>query len=524
VLNLSQESGMNYITGSNRLQLEMGCLEENVEQDNPVRFIEAFVEKLDLKQLQFVYREIKEEGRPAFNPKVFLKLYLYGYLNGIRSSRKLERECKRNIELHWLMSRLVPNYHSIADFRKENPLALQNTFKLFVCFLKDIELVGGKTVAIDGTKMRAHNSKKNNYSPKKIERHLSYIEEKTKEYLNELDANDEGESPIKLDNIKKKIERLNQNKIKYELLGQRMEEGRSPQVSTTDEDARALLVQGQVVEVCYNMQAAVDDKHKLVVATHTINKNDRNALSAIAKEAKANLGVENLTAISDKGYHNGSELATCKQENITTICAQQELVNSNEKGTTPDYLVTKFIYNTENDTYTCPQGEILTTKGTWHTKKSGNGAPSYKFKKYRTPSCKECPVKHLCTGKEKGGREIDRSEYANAVEENSKRYRENLELYRKRQEINEHIFGTIKRKWGYNHTNLKGLKKVNGEFALIMTVYNIRRCFTILGIDKLIDKIKNWRPNYKGITCANSKKSEIAQIRQLQIFEAILAA
>jgi transposase len=515
---------MNYISGSNRAQLEFNCLEDLVDQDNQVRFIEAFVEKLDLKALQFEVKELKGEGRPRYEPKVFLKLYLYGYLNGLRSSRRLERECKRNIELQWLLSRLVPNYHSIADFRKDNPIALRNTFKLFVCFLKDLDLIGGKMVAIDGTKVRAHNSKKNNYSPKKIERHLAYIEEKTNEYLKELDENDEGESPIKLDNITKKIARLKEQKIKYELLGKQMEGSRSPQVSTTDADARALLVQGQVVEVCYNMQAAVDEKHKLVVATHTINKNDRNALSAIAKEAKGNLAVDTLTAISDKGYHNGSELEICKQENITTICAQQEIVNSNEKGTTPDYLVTKFIYNKENDTYTCPQGAILTTKGTWHTKKSGNGAPSYQFKKYRTSACKDCPVKHLCTGREKGGREIDRSEYADAVEENSKRYRENMDLYRKRQEINEHIFGTIKRKWGYNHTNLKGLRKVNGEFALIMTVYNIKRCITILGIEKLIERIRNWQPNYEGILRAFENTTSLAFMRQPQILQTKLAA
>jgi transposase len=198
---------MNYITGSNRAQIEFSCLEEKIEQENQVRFLEAFVEKLDLKSLQFVVKELKAEGRPSFEPKVFLKLYLYGYLNGIRSSRRLEKECKRNIELQWLLSRLVPNYHSIADFRKDNPTALRNTFKLFLCFLKDLDLIGGTTVAIDGTKMRAHNSKKNNYSPKKIERHLAYIEEKTNAYLKELDENDEGESPIKLDNIAKKIAR-----------------------------------------------------------------------------------------------------------------------------------------------------------------------------------------------------------------------------------------------------------------------------------------------------------------------------
>lgn len=490
---------MEYIPTANRSQLEFSCLDDLIEQENAVRFIDVFVEKLDLSQLNFNYKTTKTEGRPAFNPKVFLKLYFYGYLNGIRSSRRLEKECKRNIELQWLIGKLIPNYHTIADFRKENPIALRNTFKLFVSFLKDADLVAGNTVAIDGTKMRAHNSKKNNYNAKKIERHLQYIEEKTNEYLATLDANDEGESPIKLHNIGQKIERLKKNKIKYELLATQMENTSEPQVSTTDSDARALLVQGQVVEISYNMQAAVDSKHKLVVATHTINRNDRNALSEIAIEAKTNLEAQNITAISDKGYHNGRQLQQCKDNGITTICAQQELVNSNEKGTTPEYLVTKFVYNKDSDTYTCPQGHTLYTKGTWHTKVNAN---SYQFKKYRTPECKECPVKHLCTGRVKGGREIDRSEFAETVEANAQRYKENADLYRKRQEWNEHIFGTIKRKWGYNHTNLKGLKKVNGEFALIMTVYNMKRCMNILGLEDLIEKIKNWVPDYKGITHA----------------------
>jgi transposase len=513
---------MDFIPSASRNQLEFSCLEDFIEKDNAVRFIDAFVDKLDLKQLYFVANEVQCEGRPSFNPKVFLKIYFYGYLNGIRSSRKLERECKRNIELQWLICKLVPNYHSIADFRKVNGQALRNTFKLYVSFLKEAELIGGNIVAIDGTKMRANNSKKNNFSAKKIQRHLDYIEEKTNQYLNELDANDEGESPIKLDGIAKKIERLKTNKIKYELLSKELEQSGEPQISTTDKDARALLVQGQVVEVCHNLEAAVDNKHSLVVATHTINRNDRNALSAIAIEAKDNLEVEELTSLSDKGFHNGKEIQTCNEHGIATICAHAEIVNSNSKGTTPEYLVTYFTYNKQDDTYTCPQGETLQTTGTWHTKV--NGTTKHQFKKYRTPACKACPVKHLCTGRAQGGREIDRSEYAEAVEENNKRYQENPQLYRTRQEINEHIFGTIKRQWGYNHTNLRGLKKVNGEFALIMTVYNMKRSMNILGMETILEKIKNWKPNYKGMTLLYQKVNLFNAISAHQNIEMKLAA
>ena len=436
------------------------------------------------------------KGRPGFRPEVFLKLYLYGYLNGIRSSRRLERECFRNIEVQWLLEDLRPNYHSIADFRKDNPKALKQLFKLFVSFLKDADLIAGETIAIDGTKSRAHNSKKANFNQKKIDKHKEYIESKTQEYLDQLEQNDIQENPIAIKNIQQKIERLKQNKIKYERLEEELKKSGEPQVSTTDSDARALLVQGQVVEVSYNIQAAVDDKHNLVVATHTINRNDKNALAAIAKEAKENLELETFTVLVDKGYHNGRELETCKENNITTIVAVPEQGKSNENGTQPDYFVSNFIYNKEQNTYTCPQGQTLTTTGRWHKKTGRTEESGYLFQKYRTPACKTCAIKDLCTSR-KGGREIDRSQYADAVEENHQRYKENTQLYRKRQEINEHIFGTIKRKWGYSYTDLVGLEKVNGEHSLIMLVYNIKRSINILGVPDLIAKLQAWNTPFK---------------------------
>ena len=487
---------MQHIQGISRHQLQMSSLEDKITVDNPVRFIEAFVNHIDAVKLGFQPKVLKTEGRPGFRPEVFLKLYLYGYLNGIRSSRRLERECFRNIEVQWLLEDLRPNYHSIADFRKDNPKALKQLFKLFVSFLKDADLIAGETIAIDGTKSRAHNSKKANFNQKKIDKHKEDIESKTQEYLDQLEQNDIQENPIAIKNIQQKIERLKQNKIKYERLEEELKKSGEPQVSTTDSDARALLVQGQVVEVSYNIQAAVDDKHNLVVATHTINRNDKNALAAIAKEAKENLELETFTVLVDKGYHNGRELETCKENNITTIVAVPEQGKSNENGTQPDYFVSNFIYNKEQNTYTCPQGQTLTTTGRWHKKTGRTEESGYLFQKYRTPACKTCAIKDLCTSR-KGGREIDRSQYADAVEENHQRYKENTQLYRKRQEINEHIFGTIKRKWGYSYTDLVGLEKVNGEHSLIMLVYNIKRSINILGVPDLIAKLQAWNTPFK---------------------------
>ena len=487
---------MQHIQGISRYQLQMSSLEDKITADNPVRFIEAFVNHIDPLKIGFQPKILKTEGRPNFRIEIFLKLYLYGYLNGVRSSRRLEKECFRNIEVQWLLEDIRPNYHSISDFRKDNPKALKQLFKLFVSFLKDADLIAGETIAIDGTKSRAHNSKKANFNQKKIDKHKEYIESKTQEYLDQLDQNDIQENPIAIKNIQQKIERLKQNKIKYELLEEELKNSGEPQISTTDADARALLVQGQVVEVSYNIQAAVDSKHNLVVATHTINRNDKNALGAIAKEAKENLEVETFTVLVDKGYHNGREIATCQQNNITTIVAVPEQGKSNENGTQPGYFVSNFTYNKEENTYTCPQGQILTTTGRWHKKTGRTEESGYMFQKYRTAACKTCLVKDQCTSR-KGGREIDRSQYATAVEENHQRYKENAQLYRKRQEINEHIFGTIKRKWGYNYTDLIGLEKVNGEHSLIMLVYNIKRSINILGVTDLIAKLQAWNTPYK---------------------------
>ena len=487
---------MQHIQGISRHQLQISSLEDKISADNSVRFIDAFVSFIDLQKVGFEPRTLKIQGRPSYQTQLFLKLYLYGYLNGVRSSRRLEKECVRNIELQWLLEDIRPNYHTIADFRKDNPKALKQLFKLFVSFLKNADLIAGETIAIDGTKSRAHNSKKANFNQKKIDKHKEYIDTKSQEYLDQLDQNDVKENPVAIKNIQEKIARLKQNKIKYELLEEQLKTSGEPQVSTTDPDARALLVQGQVVEVSYNIQAAVDNKHNLIVATHTINRNDKNALSAIALEAKKNLAVETFTVLVDKGYHNGRELDTCKNNDITTIVAVPDQGKSNENGTQPEYFVSNFTYNKEQNTYTCPQGKTLTTTGRWHKKTGRTQQSGYEFQKYRTPECKTCPVKDLCTSR-KGGREIDRSQYATAVEENHKRYKENPQLYRKRQEINEHIFGTIKRKWGYSYTDLVGLEKVNGEHSLIMLVYNIKRSINILGVPELIDKLKNWKSPYK---------------------------
>ena len=224
---------MQYIQGISRYQLHVASLDDTISQDNPVRFIDAFVNSIELERVGFQPKVLKSEGRPSFETQLFLKIYLYGYLNGIRSSRKLEKECLRNLELQWLTETLRPNYHSIADFRKDNPKALKQLFKLFVTFLKDADLIAGETIAIDGTKSRAHNGKKSNYNQKKIDKHKEYIEAKIQGYLTDLDHNDDQEKSSTIPNIQQKIARLQQNKLRYEILEEQLKASGEPQISTT---------------------------------------------------------------------------------------------------------------------------------------------------------------------------------------------------------------------------------------------------------------------------------------------------
>ena len=518
---------MPQIIGTDRNQIQFLSLETQICADNNVRFIDAFVDKLDCKKLGVASLTLslkKKDGRPSFSDALLLKLYLYAYINGIRSSRKLEREAAINIELQWLLHGLRPNYHTIADFRKVNATALKNLFKLFVSFLKDADLIGCETIAVDGTKIRGNNSKKNNYNQKKIDRHLAYIEEKSAGILKEFEEADKNDTAQeKLSHLQEKLDRLQNHKIKYEQLQSQLDASDEPQVSTTDPDARALLVRGVVVEVGYNVQAAVDEKHSLVVATHTINRNDKNALSDISLEAKENIEAEGFQLLADKGYHTGKELQSCQEQNLTTIVARQDVVNSNAKGTKPEYLIQHFVYDEQTDTYTCPQGKTLHTTGKLHTKKREREV-SYQFKKYRTSDCLTCPVRDDCTGRHDGRREIERSEYAAAVERNKANYESHTELYRRRQEINEHIFGTIKRQWNLYYTNLRGLEKVNGELALIMTVYNMKRARNILGHKNLMEKLATWTPKYPGGTCFQQKRLIYLRFKPLQFILQNIAA
>jgi transposase len=479
---------MEYIQGKPRSQIVLieSSLEEKIEADNPVRIIDTFVNHLKLEELGFTQAKHAPEGRPPYNPGDLLKLYIYGYLNRVRTSRLLERECRRNLEMMWLLNELKPDHNTIANFRRDNSKAIKLVFRKMVTMCKRLDLIGGKVIATDGTKLRAQNSKKNNYNQKKIDDHLAYIESRLHEYLDALDVADTAETmgldpEIDKEKIRERIARLNEKKQKYKDLEQQLIETGQEQISTTDPDSRKLAIRQNILEVCYNIQTSVDDKHYLPIDFKTTNNNDTHALANMTIRAKAILGNTEFIELADKGYHTGEEIRKCHEAGIETLVAIPKTPVSSQ-APDPAYNQDQFRYDKENDCYFCPQGQKMTSSGTWYQHHP------YKTKQYKTKSCTGCPVKTLCT-KSKNGRVIERNENIENTQRNKQAIENNMELYKRRQEIVEHPFGTIKRQWGFDYTLMKGKKKVDGEVGLIFIAYLFTRLMNIMGLTKLMEAI-----------------------------------
>ena len=364
--------------------------------NNPVRFIDAFVDSLDLPSVGFknIYHNIN--GRPQYHPKDLLKLYIYGYLNKIRASRKLEKECKRNIELMWLISGLVPDHNTISNFRRDNPKAIKKVFRSTVALAKNYDLIGGILLAGDGTKLRAQNSKKNNYNQKKIDRHIAYIENKLAEYCEALSTAD-GDDKEKLQT---KIDKQNKHKKQYQDIEKQLKDTGEKQVSTSDPESRQLVIRGVVTEVCYNVQSTVDAKHNFPIDYDVTNNNDKQAMTSMVENSIDIVGNNTFDAVFDKGYYTAQQIHETQQLGVTThVCIPSPASNAPDKA----YNVSEFIYNHENDTYQCPEGHILKSNGNWYNKRV------YRVKQYKTKNCKNCPVKDSCT-KAKYQRIIERHE------------------------------------------------------------------------------------------------------------------
>jgi transposase len=475
-------------TDRNQLLLLPPTLDDFIQEDNPVRVIEAFVDALDLGKLRFEKVRCRETGCPSYDPGDLLKLYMYGYSNRIRTSRKLERECTRNIEVMWLIHNMRPSARTIAYFRSDNKKALKRVFRQFILLTKQWDLIEGKLLSSDGSKLRAVNSKKNNYSQKKIDLQLGRIDAKIQEYLKELDRNDREENGKSKEDIKKTLLELNERRKKYERLEKQLESTGEDQISTTDPQSRLLLIRGHITEVSYNVQTTVDSKHNLIVDVKAINTSDRKMASVMGRRAKAILGKGNFDYLLDKGYHDGESIDECARYGIRTLIPPPAASRSGEIPT-KEFYNDKFKYDPIADCYTCPAGQLLTTNGNSYNLRSWSGRTE--FKQYKTRSCNSCASRNKCTSSAEGrGRIIPRSIFQGAVEENNSRVKREKKKYLLRQQMVEHPYGIVKRQWGYDHVLLKGIDKAEAESNLIFLCYNLKRVINILGINALIKKLR----------------------------------
>lgn len=468
---------MKFIKGKDRNQLEFYCLEEAIDPENEVRLVDLFVGSLNPADFGFK-TEFVDNGRPAYHPSDLLRLFLYGYLNRIRSSRHLEKECKRNMEVMWLMRGLAPDHNTIANFRKDNPKAIQKVFRATVQLAKHFELIGGKLVAGDSTKLRAQNSKKNNFNPKKIERHLLYIDARLDEYNKILSAED-GDAAANAEAAEKIRKHLSQRE-KYVEMQEVLSEGNEVQISTSDPDSRQLITRNQITEVAYNIQSTVDARHNIPVDFKVTNKNDSKAMGNMVRRAKTILGTSDFTALYDKGYHTGTEFDYAHKQGVEVLVAIPAVASH---APDPAFDVEHFEYNRQSDEYTCPAGQKLVTNGNWYNK--AHGKTMNRMKHYKTKACQTCELFNRCT-KNKAGRLIERSEHMNLIEDNKNRINENLQLYRKRQAIVEHPYGVIKRQWGFYYImTKKTIQHATADVGMIFTAYNLRRIFNIIDKNEL---------------------------------------
>jgi transposase len=460
------------------------CLEDWINEDNPVRVVDVFVDELDLAQLGFDRVDPKATGRPSYHPSVLLKLYIYGYLNQIQSSRRLEREAGRNVEVMWLTGRLVPDHKTIADFRKDNGSAIRRVCARFVALCRAMGLFGEASVAIDGSKFKAVNNRDKNFTRAKMKRRLTQIEESVARYLEHLDSADRQEPSLarttKTTRLREKLAKLKEEMQRLEALERQMLRTPDQQISLTDPDARSMATSGRGSGVVgYNVQAAVDTKHHLIV-THEVTNigTDRSHLARVAKDTKAILGAETLEVVADRGYFNGEQILACEQAGITVTLPKPMTSNAKAEGR---FGKQDFRYLAEDDVYICPAGQRLAYHYT-------NEEESLLLRRYWTNACQSCAIKSNCTTSKE--RRITRWEHEHVIEAVQRRLDENPERMRQRRETVEHPFGTIKARMGATHFLTRTLPRVATEMALHVLAYNLTRIINIIGIVPLIAAVR----------------------------------
>jgi len=471
-----------FVEGADRSQSTFfpECLEDWIDEDNPVRVIDVFVDELDLGELGFNGVAPEITGRPSYHPSVLLKLYIYGYLNRVQSSRRLEREAGRNVEVMWLVGRLAPDHKTIADFRKDNGTAIRQVCVRFITLCRSLGLLTQASVAIDGSKFKAVNNRDRNFTRAKMERRMAQIEESVARYLQQLDSADRQEPSealkTKTNRLKEKIAKLKEQMQRLEVLKVQMLATPDQQISLTDPDARSMATSGRGSGVVgYNVQVAVETTHHLIITHEVINEGtDRSQLSPMAKRAKTTLEVEHLDAVADRGYFDSEEILACENAGITVTLPKPMTSNSKAEGR---FGKQDFRYVAEEDVYVCPAGEKLA----YHFTNEENGLV---LRRYWTNVCRTCAIKQQCTTGEQ--RRITRWEHEDVLEAVQRRLDEHPEKMRQRRETVEHPFGTIKARMGATHFLMKTLPKVATEMALHVLAYNLTRVMNIIGVQPLL--------------------------------------
>ena len=458
-------------------------LEDYIGGDNPVRAVDAFVDALDLGALGFDSVVPEATGRPGYHPATLLKIYVYGYLNQVQSSRRLERECQRNIELVWLTGRLMPDFKTISDFRKDYGSAIGRTCRSFVDLCRRANLLDSASVAIDGSKFKAVNGRDKNFTRAKMQRRMGEIDKSVARYLSQLESADRREAAggaplpeVKVSRLKEKIEILRHEVDRLKTLEDEMLSSDDKQISLTDPDARSMATSGRDTGIVgYNVQSAVDTENHLIVAHEVTNVGpDRGQLSNMAEQARGALESDELEVIADRGYYKGEEIAACEEAGIKVFVPKPMTSGAKAEGR---FGKQDFAYFAEEDVYVCPAGEHLTNR--YATIEAGKTV-----ERYWTTACSSCPIKDQCTtGKERRISRWQHEEVLDDVQQRMDRYPDKMRV---RRETVEHPFGTIKSWMGATHFQMKTLKNVATEMALHVLAYNIKRVIAILGVDGLI--------------------------------------
>lgn len=470
---------MNHRCGLDRSQtlLFPESLDDYVAADNSVRFLDAFVASLDLHALGFAKARCAATGCPPYDPAALLKLYLYGYLHRTRSSRALEAECHRNVEVIWLTGKLAPDHKTIADFRKDNLKPLQAVSRQFTLLCRKLELFGGQLLAIDGSKFRAVNARDQNFNGAKLQELIAHTDARLAEYFQALDAADTAEpeaAPLDQAALQQKIAALQEKREWHAALLAELD-AEQKQVSVSDPDCRRMHT-GNGNVVGYNAQIAVDARHKLIAADEVTNDvTDYRQLADMALRAKENLGVAKTAVVADKGYYNAAEVSRCEEKGITAYVPKADTSANTQQGL---YGKSRFAYDAKKDVYVCPAGAELTYR--FSTYELGRG-----LRYYRASGCKGCAMKKQCT-RNKNNRTITREDNEALMEAMAQRMKQQPEKFALRKQLAEHPFGTIKRWMGYTHFLLKGLVKVRAEWSLITLAYNLKRVLKLVSFPQLM--------------------------------------